>query len=679
MSEDKFRNRLAGQVRFPEDISSKKMVYALQLRAQKAPGILKEINLPRLPSHINFFKAEDIPGKNILPYPDEEIPLLVEDEILYKGQAVGLLTGPDPDELFKIRQQIEIVISPTPKFPPYQMRDRRACPAEKRIQKGSTLRGLEKADSILQGSFTLTIPEVPVYPRQGVYCSKEGGTYVLHLHSQWPSLLRKLCAQAAGISRKQVEMHFNPAGRTWDSHIWQSIPTAALAVCATSILRQPVKLISENEERYKKEIRYSYTAGIDSGGRLTALEAEIHLNAGAYGCFSSEVVTRLCLGAAGLYQCRHMDIKVKSFKSNTPPWLPLSTWGLAQGAFGIEMLANYIAVESGHDPAIWRCQNLSSKGNLNTTMGKIRQTPPLADMIKSLTEASDYTRKHAVSRQIRTNKTILEITPSGFTGIGMAASRQGYEFLSRDKLLTAASVSATLQIEGNLDVQLGTVPASPGILAIWKKNISSALSIEEDQINLIQDRPDEHSFNGPACLSRNVIVFTRLIDQCCSIIQKKRFREGLPITETRSYRRRTANEWNEKEMIGHPFSNPSWGCAVVEVSLYTATKEIMIPRIWLSIHCGTLLDPPAARSFVEAEVRLALTQCMEKQAIKPSLFPELHLQFEEDSKKTTPPGGLEGLALGTIPPAFIQAVSQASGISITGLPVNSASLLSGGL
>ena len=678
MSEDKFRGRLAGRVQFPEDISSKKMVYALQVRAQKAPGILKGITLPRLPSHIKFFQAEDIPGRNYLPYPDETIPLLADSEILYKGQPVGVLTGPDPDELYGIRKEISLEISPIPGFPPYKMRDSRACPAEKRIQKGSSLRGMEKAETVVEGNFTLTLPEMPVYPRQAVYCSKEGGTYVLHLHSQWPSLIRRLCALAAGISRKQVEIHFNSAGRTWDSHIWLSVPAAALTVCVTSILRQPVKLIAERDLPCRKEIFYHYRAGVDQGGRLTALEAQVYLNTGAYGCFSGEVAARLALGAAGIYQCRHLDIYAKTFNSNTPPWLPMSTWGLAQGAYGAEMLANHIALETGHDPAEWRSRNLVAKGNLNSTSGKIRQTPPLADMIQELAESSDYTRKHAVARQIRTNRNALSITPSSFAGIGMAASRQGYDFLSRNKLLTAATVSVTLKKEGTLDVLLGTVPATPGILAIWRKNISASLSIDEEQINLIQDWPDEQSFNGPSCLSRNTIVFTRLIEQCCAIIQKKRFRETLPITETRTFRRRTSNEWDEEVMKGTPFSQSSWGCAVVEVSLFTATREIAIPRIWLTINCGPLLDPQGARSFVESEVRMALTHCLDKQAIKPSLFPKLELQFKEDGKKSTQPSGLEGLAMATIPAAFIQAVSQASGISLTGLPINSASLLSGG-
>jgi CO/xanthine dehydrogenase Mo-binding subunit len=309
----------------------------------------------------------------------------------------------------------------------------------------------------------------------------------------------------------------------------------------------------------------------------------------------------------------------------------------------------------------------------------MKKNPPLIPMIERLCRDSDYNRRHAAFRQIRINKHPLIITPSRYTGIGIAVTRQGYEFLSRDRLLTAASVTATLNKDGTLEVIMGTVPATPWMVSIWKKSISKQLSIDDKLINLIYDRPDEHSFNGPSCLSRNSIVFTKLIEQCCNIIQKKRFREGLPITETKSYRRRTGTEWDEEKMQGTPFSAPSWSAAVVEVTLETATKEISIPRIWLTIHCGMILDKGAARSYIEAETRLALTQCMDKQAIKPSIFPELHIYFDEENSVNTGPGGLEGLTLGTVPPAFIQALSQASGFSITKLPVNSGSLLKRGL
>ncbi len=676
MDEDKFRNRLAGGSRFAEDLKARKMVYALIVRAEKAPGKLIRISPPELPERIGFFSAGHIPGKNLLPFPDESMPLLAEDEILYEGQPVAVITGPDINELYKLRRKINIETSPIPAFPPFQMRDRNASPASALISKGNIARGFDRADQIVKGEFRLTPPELPVYPGSDVLCTKEGGTYHLHIHTQWPSLLRRNCALAAGISRKQVELHFNSAGRSWDSHVGRGIPEAALAVCVTSILRQPVKLIGEHEKVFRKEILLRYKAGMDTNGRLTALQGELFLNTGAYGAFAAETVSRLCLGAAGVYQCRNLELRGKGYRSNTPPWLPLASWGLAQGTFGMEMLANRLAVEAGQDPAGWRILNLPVKGGINTTMAPLKQTPPLADMIEKTASIADYTRKHAVSRQIRTNKTVLEIAPSGYSGIGLAVTRQGYEFLSRDRLYTAASVSATLHKEGHIEIILGTVPATPGILAVWKKNISSRLGLEEDKIILIQDRPDEQSFNGPSCLSRNIQVFTRLIEQCCDTIQKKRFREALPITETRSYRRRTSAEWDETKMTGKPFSSPSWGCAVVEASLFTATGEITVPRIWLSLCCGPLMDPAAARSFVEAEVRLALSQCMDKQAIIPSIFPELHIDFFDDGSKAT--GGLEGLVLGTVPAAFNQALSQACGRSIGSLPVNSAALLTGG-
>ena len=130
-------------------------------------------------------------------------------------------------------------------------------------------------------------------------------------------------------------------------------------------------------------------------------------------------------------------------------------------------------------------------------------------------------------------------------------------------------------------------------------------------------------------------------------------------------------------MKGVPFASPSWAAAVVEVLLETATMELRVPKIWLTIHCGSLLDPSSARSFLEAEVRLALCQCLKKQAIRPTVFPELHIDFIETDSKNARSGGLEGLVSAAVPPAFAQAVSLASGFQICSLPIDSGDLLQG--
>jgi len=680
MDEVKFRNRMAGKIRFSEDMTSRKMVYILLIRSDCPHGLLEGIDRPEMPKEVLFLQARDIPGRNRLSLPDAEIPLLADREVLYRGQPVALLAGPDQETLKKISRDIRCRYRKIPAFPPSMIRDSRSAASEKTIRKGDIARGMNKAEHILEGEYFLDIPEVPSYPRPGVYCVKEGGRYILHLHTQWPSLIRKLCAQAAGISRKQVELRFNTAGRSWDHHIWQTLPAAALAVITASLLRRPVRLMEDTDEQpyIRRRIRFSYRAGIDLQGKLTALDTDLFLDAGAYGCFAGEVLSRLCVSAGGLYQCRNIRVSGKAFKTNTPPWLPTAGWGLPQGFFGLECLANRLAVESGADPAAWRRQNLITRGNLYPTMGQVRHNPPLPGMIDQITGDSDFIRKDAAYRQVRTNERKLDITPSRYNGIGLGISFQGNDFLTRNRLLTAATVSATLGKEGNLEIILNAVPSTPSLMVVWRKRISEKLSIDEKNISFTMDRPDEQLFNGPSCLSRSTTIFNRLIDQCCEQIQKKRFREALPITETRSYRRRTAGEWNESTMHGIPFGNPSWGTAVVEVSLQTATMELTVPRIWLSLDCGPVLDRAAARSYVEAEVRLALCQCLHKQAIRPSEFPELHIRYRPPAGKNAQPGGLEGLILGTVPSAFAQAASQASGLPVPGLPLYSGDLLQGG-
>ena len=679
MDEVKFRNRMAGKIRFPEDMTSKKMVHALLIRSHYAQGILEEIETPEIPEDYYFFKAGDLPGKNFLPLPDGPVPLLAEDEILYPGQPLGLLAGPDFEELIRLSRKIRFSIRRIPPFPPAAIRDPRATAGEKRLEKGDIQRGLNKAEKILEEEFSLEMPEVPSYPRMGIFCYKEGGRYILHLHTQWPSLVRRFCALAANISRKQVELNFNTAGRSWDTHIWQSAIPAALAVATASVIRQPVRLLEDQGETHiPRELKIHYRAGIDPQGKLTALQADFQLDAGAYGCFSSEVLSRICIAAAGCYQCRNISIRGRAYLSNTPPWLPMAGWGLPQGSFGLELLASRLANLSGIDPSSWRKKNLVTKGNLLPTSGQVRQNPPLSEMLDDLCSRSDYIRKQAAGRQIQQNDRQMEIRPKMYSGIGMSIYAQGNEFVTRDKQLTAANVSATLHKEGDLDIRINAVPASPSLMATWRKRISAQLSIPEEQINFIMDLPDEQTFTGPSTLSRSSTILTRLIDQCCDAIQKKRFREALPITETGTYRRRTKADWNQDEMNGSPFAFPSWSAAVVEVELETATMELKVPRIWLALDCGYILDAASARSFIEAEVRMALCQCLRKQAIRPSIFPELIIDFIDHENSSRRIGGLEGLILGTVAPAFAQAVSLASGLQVSSLPLNPGDLLKGG-
>ncbi len=680
MDEVKFRNRLAGRVRFPEDMTSKKMVHAVLIRCHEPRGYLLGIDHPRLPEDMEFFTASDIPGKNEMPLPEGTIPLLAEETIDFPGQPVGILTSPDQEKLLRYARQFKCRIRKLPVCPPPGIDDLKARAAERRILKGDLQKGLNKAEKIFQGTYSLEMPEVPSYPRMGIFCQKEGGRYILNLHTQWPSLVRRLCALSANISRKQVELQFNTAGRSWDTHIWQSAIPAALTVAAASIIRQPVRLLEyETRDSFiPRKLEVQYRAGIDNQGKLTALEADFQLDAGAYGFFASEVLDRICVAAGGYYQCRNIDIRGRAYLSSTPPWLPMTGWGLPQGFFGLEMLASHLADQSETDPALWRKKNLVSKGNLLPTSGPVRQVIPLKEMMENLASRSDFTRKHAAGKQLQGKSGEMEIQPKFYNGIGLGVCFQGNEFLSREKILTSASVSTTLDKEGFLDIRINGVPATPSLMATWRKRISQQMSIPEDQISFTMDLADEQTFTGPSTLSRSSTILTRLIDQSCESVQKKRFREALPITETSNYRRRTKKEWNWETMKGNPFAFPSWGAAVVEVELETATMELKVPRIWISLDCGYVLDRDSARSYIEAEVRLALCQCLKKQSIRPTIFPELKIEFVDSENPNRRIGGLEGLVLGSVPAAFAQAVSLASGQEITSLPLSSGDLLKGG-
>jgi len=71
------------------------MYYASMVRATDQIGPLKQIHAPTLPQGYSLLTAQELPFKNQLWIGDIAIPVFASQEISYKGEAVGLIVGPD--------------------------------------------------------------------------------------------------------------------------------------------------------------------------------------------------------------------------------------------------------------------------------------------------------------------------------------------------------------------------------------------------------------------------------------------------------------------------------------------------------------------------------------------------------------------------------------------------------
>jgi CO/xanthine dehydrogenase Mo-binding subunit len=116
----------------------------------------------------------------------------------------------------------------------------------------------------------------------------------------------------------------------------------------------------------------------------------------------------------------------------------------------------------------------------------------------------------------------------------------------------------------------------------------------------------------------------------------------------------------------------SWACCVVEVELDTVSLGIRLRGIWLSLAVGQVIDDRRIKAVVESELAETYERCTggeERWDGPSSSRPKVAIEFLPEGSRA---GAVEGLAAGTFAPAYISAVSQATGFYFDSIPLNRA-------
>lgn len=98
---------------FLVDCQKEGMLYAALVRSPEAGGKITNINFSDLPEGYFFFSARDIPGRNYISTMGVDTRVFCNEKVHYKGQPVGIVAGPDLDEVRRITDEIQITFDIT--------------------------------------------------------------------------------------------------------------------------------------------------------------------------------------------------------------------------------------------------------------------------------------------------------------------------------------------------------------------------------------------------------------------------------------------------------------------------------------------------------------------------------------------------------------------------------------
>ncbi|MBB6480604.1 xanthine dehydrogenase family protein molybdopterin-binding subunit [Spirochaeta isovalerica] len=706
----RLKEKLAGKIRFPEDISTKRTLIGAVLRSPVDHGEIREIKIPEVPEDITVITASDIPGSNRISVPGGAMPLLARKEVTYRGEAVLLAAGPDRESLDRFLESVEIDLNPLPEWK-YSDEDEEMSGPARMIVKGDPVEALEQASIKVESSFTTPLQRHLATPLLSVYVKTEGQKFTISSSTQWPTNVIQNCAAVTGVARKNFSIKLNPLGKPLDSKIWMPSLVAAQAALLAQKSKKPVSLSYSAEETIlcspmRIPARFHCEAGLDESGKLQSLIVDFKIDTGSHVMLTPEILDRICIGAAGVYQCRHIKVTGIAYRSHKPPLGAFSGMGLAQAFFAVESLTDILinrfiefqkkeierlveeAVSAGDDnrlksartrtttdPAQWRSRNFLIKGNTYLSGGKLMKSPPLDSVLEKLIDSSDFTRKYAAFTNALSKREKNGGSPFARKGIGLATSYMGSNFLRRERGLFSATVIGRLDKKGKLSLITTSVPDNYALLKMWRQSAAEILGIEENMVDISSDEEGQIALAGPATLSRNITVTTRLVNQACEQIKKRRFRDPLPLVVKKTYQNSSTRKWDTETFSGHPFQELSWGGCVVEAEIDEMTFSPVVKRVWYAIDCGTVLNRNSALAEVESETMQALGWCFTEDPEKKRYWklpgienlPEIHVDFIESSSRTA--NALGGMVFNTFPAAYRNAVSAAARSQFASIPI----------
>ena len=594
--------RATGAARYIDDLRFPGMLFGRTIRSTIASGRITGIELDLDPAQFTVVRPRDIPGKNLITLIDTDQPCLAPGVVMHPAEPILLLAHEDRDALWAADVRIDYAPG-TPNFDP-ALSDH--VFKQIQISKGSLKRGFERADVVVEGTYSTGAQEHVYIETNGVIAVPEpGGRMALYGSLQCPYyVLKALKAVLAPAVTDIRVIQTETGGGFGGKEDYPSVIAAHACLLALKSGR-PVKLIYDRVEdmtattkRHPSIVRHR--TGVTRTGKLTAMEVDVLMDGGAYCTLSPVVLSRGVIHAAGPYRCANTRIDGRAVRTNTPPNGAFRGFGAPQTLFAIEVHMDRIAETLGIDPVTLRLRNALKPGDTTATGQKLGDDSSAIEVLREAVKRSGFKRKRA--KYAGSNRGIglaLFYHGAGFTGSGevMLGSRAGLE-------TTASGVRILV---ANTEIGQGTRTMLAQIVA-------DAVGIAYEQVEVSPADTSLVPDSGPTVASRTCMVVGGLLERCGTRLREQL--GGVPPAEHFARHGRTHVEeryapppgrrWDDDTYRGDAYATFGWGCDVAEVELDPVTHEARVTRLTAVQEFGRPIHPAMARGQIEGGSAQAL-------------------------------------------------------------------------
>ncbi len=237
------------------------------------------------------------------------------------------------------------------------------------VNRGDIDTGFAEADFILEGEYEGGRPTPAYMEPNACMCQWDGnGSLTVWISTQTAFMVRGIMAEVLGLPLHKVRVLVDHMGGGFGAKqdLFQSEFLCALLAKQT---RRPVRMEFSREEtflggRTRHPVKVWLKQGFKNDGSITARQAHVVFNSGAYGSHGPGVTIVGTTAMTSLFRCENVQLEGRCVYTNSPIAGAFRGYGVVQTYFALDLQLDEAAERLGMDPAQLKLKNAVSEGDL---------------------------------------------------------------------------------------------------------------------------------------------------------------------------------------------------------------------------------------------------------------------------------------------------------------------------
>ncbi len=724
-------DKVTGRGIYADDLYVEGMLHAKALRSKYPHARLLRVDVSRakaLSGVVAVLTADDIPGRKDCGVHEVDWPVLCYDKVRYVGDAIALVvaeteaTAEQALGLIEVEYQpLPVVVGPKEAAQPgapilHEHHPTSNFKATYHLAHGDLAEGFAEADVIVEREYrTQTVEHGFIEPEAGLAVPGADGRLTVYCGGQIPFGDRSQIAATLNLPEERIRVVNCLIGGGFGGK--EDVSVQIHVALAAWITKRPVKMVLSRKEsllfhpkRHATIIKMK--TGAKKDGTLTAHEAEIYGDGGAYASLSNHVMLRATTHAAGPYAAPNVKVDTYAMYTNNVPSGAFRGFGVTQSAFAMESQMDVLAGALGLSPLEMRRKNILRYGRKTLAGQEMTESCGLDQCLEAV--AAEMEKHPFVA---------VEGDKRRAWGVACAYKNTGFGSGAYD----AAGAEVEVFANGRATVRAGAAEIGQGLVGVLAQIVGEELGVPYPMVDvLVSDtdltpdgmattasRQTYVSGNAARYASREVrallsqtaaemldappesLEFVDGVVRINSVSRGANGGQSVPLSEVVKAARREGRmpkvSYQYVAPLCQPYHHFAFGfgaqAALVEVDVKTGEAKVL--KVIAASDVGRVINPLALQGQVEGSISMGLGMALQENFVvkdgyvmTDSLYkcrlptidqtPEVISFFVEEETKDGPYGAKGVGELASIPttPAIINAIYNAVGARCYSLPAD---------